>query len=363
MRTGLRVLVLSLLGCGRTALGPEAVDAGVVIRPPVVACAQGGASPRLLVTAAEPVISSLVVEGDDLYVASHKAFLPMLYRLRGQLERFSRCGGGAVVLSADEDRPGSLAVSGDWVHWRAADHDSGGTNTQGHVKSRERLGTRVIDRSLDASAALSAVVLERGVLRWLETTSGTVTLRASEEPREALQAETSFRTPEGSWSLLPAGGGALALLRKHALGLEASRSEPASARVSPLWSTSDRPDLFAAAGDTLFYVTWDPGRMQRVIKRHPLTALATATIVDELGTRLPTALLHTNGELYFADADSVTRLTLATGARRTWPLELNSTDGEQVSALASADGRLYLARSWTYSGQATAGTVWVIDLP
>lgn len=364
MRTRSSWLLLLLLpACGRTELAVQPIDAGLVARPPVLACPAGEPTLRLLATAAGPVISSLGVEGNELYVASHEAFLPMRYRLRGKVEQFSRCGGPGVVLAGDEDRPEALAVSPGWVHWRSADTDTGGSNTRWHVKSVERLGPRRVDRTFPPEPSVSGPVVHRGVLRWLETVSGRLDVRVSEEDREAQRTERSWAPPTGTWSVFPAGE-ALLMLRRDNRSMELSRYALAPAQVLPLWSAPGRPDLFTASGDALFYATWDAGLMARVIKRHPATDLASATVVHPLGTTTPTAMIHADGALYFADATALTRLTLATGLTRSWPLAVDSNGGETVSGLAYADGRLYLARSWSFfSGEEKPGTVWVIDLP
>lgn len=237
---------------------------------------------RKLGVARHEQVSSLAVDGDELYVASHERFFPMKYRLPGAVERLSTCGGGPGLVADDQDRPEQLQLGPGWVHWRAKDHDRAGSglNTANVVRSRERSGAGAVDRRLDGGTnQLAGPVLFGSRLFWLEQVSSggmSSTVVLSHGPEEAASSAVLDRRTVAcctAWSLAATDAAQLALLTVHSTGLDAATWELGRDRWFPRWSARERPVALAGHGGVLFFST-SSGQVLRA----PLTDLASPVL-------------------------------------------------------------------------------------
>ena len=187
LASALPVLLLGALACGRTAVvGPRPEAA-----PPP--CSSAGR----LGQARYPIVSSLAVAGDRLYVTSHEAYLPMRYRTPGAVEQLPRCGGTAALLGpSDEDHPEGLVAGDRSVHWRARDNDATGTNQSVWLRSWPIAGGALVSRELEMQQGqVSGPVLAWGALFWLALRPPAAVLETSAEDSAAVQRHARFDLP------------------------------------------------------------------------------------------------------------------------------------------------------------------------
>lgn len=302
-------VALSLLvACGRTPLleaegAPLPVMPGAMQAPsPARGCPPMTEPARKLGVARFEQVSSLAVDGDDLYVTSHERFFPMKYRLPGAVERLPTCGGEATLIAHDQDRPEGLAVGRGWVHWRAKEHDraGGGRNFANVVRSHQRLGGASIERRFDGGAnQLAGPVLVASRLYWLEHASSggmnsTVSLaRGPEDLASSLELDRRTVACCTTWSLVVTDTAQLALLTVHAMGLDAATWEIGADRWFPRWSASQRPVAIAGFARNVYFST-----LGGAVMRVPLTDLASPVL--ELDTmRGPSPVLAVDERALF----------------------------------------------------------------
>jgi len=324
------VFAFALSACGRT--GFNAPPAPGVPAAPAPCAAAGG----VLGEAKYPVVSSLAVLGDELYVTSHEPYRPMQYRTPGAVERLSRCGGALSAIGpADEDFPDGLVASGGFVHWRARDFNAVGESRGELVRSWPREGSALVSRRLARRyTQLSGPFVSGQALFWLASHRTGSDLQSAGESSETVRAVGGF----GVSTLLGAGD---ALIRVE--------QQPPLSRVSALDALGQEVHLWSVRYDTAFlgieggaacYQEYDEAAKQLVVRRRQLEGGAEAELLYVPEGRAERGLAAA-GALYVAEPKRLVRVDLA-DRRVTVLRELQEPD-ERVLALAHDGERLYVA--------------------